>query len=249
MKIEVLQSTENTNALLHDACMITQKKRIKDIAQTIRYLVSANHTSMFEHMSMTLLITSVSRSFLAQITRHRIASYTASSQHYQEYDIYPNVMCNNMAKSEAVRIFCKETDTFYNILINSGVPKEEARQILIGAKAVNIIWTINARSLMNFLNLRLCKRNVKEMYLFGLIGPDFFIFIHIDSLNYGFIIKMRKQPNKSRLNFISQYGFVSLVAFPHFYYLNNLLSISFRQITKTKKGIINPKINNVWIKS
>jgi thymidylate synthase (FAD) len=188
MTIEVIQATEQSTTILHDACMLTTGKEIKDMKQTIQHLVSANHTSLFEHMSMTLLITNVSRSFLAQITRHRMASYTASSQHYQEYNTYPNVVSEAMAKASEVKQYCDENDAFYNYLIAMDIPKEEARQILIGAKAVNLMWTINARSLMNFLNLRLCKRNVQEMYLFamrlhkvcykwwpelfGLIGPD-----------------------------------------------------------------------------
>ena len=76
----------------------------------------------------------------------------------------------------------------YNDLVFFGYKPEEARQVLPNAKAVNILWTINARSLINFLNLRLCKRNTKEMLtfanrvhelcnswyydLFSLIGPD-----------------------------------------------------------------------------
>ena len=162
MKIEVIQATEQSTTILHDACMLTTGKEIKDIQQTIQHLVSANHTSLFEHMSMTLLITNVSRSLLAQITRHRMASYTASSQHYQEYDIYPNVMSHEMAIAREVKDYCENNDEFYRYLISMDIPKEEARQILIGAKAVNLMWTINARSLMNFLNLRLCKRNIKN---------------------------------------------------------------------------------------
>ena len=48
-------------------------------------------------------------------------------------------------------------------LVNSGVPAEEARQILPNAAAVNIMWTVNARSLLNFFEQRLCNRNVGEM--------------------------------------------------------------------------------------
>ena len=44
---------------------------------------------------------------------------------------------------------------------------EEARQILPNSKAVNILWTINARSLINFFHQRLCYRNVEEMRIFA----------------------------------------------------------------------------------
>jgi thymidylate synthase (FAD) len=159
------------------------------------YLVKANHTSPLEHVTFQFQIENVSRSFLAQITRHRMASYTTSSQHYQDYRDYPLIMSAEMAKhvSEGYNM---DGDTiiesiygYYKYLVDlAGIPPEEARQILPNAAAVNIIWTINARSLMNFLNLRLCNRNVQEMRIFaarvrgilatawapfyGLCGPD-----------------------------------------------------------------------------
>ncbi len=55
----------------------------------------------------------------------------------------------------------------YVQMIDNGVPKYEARQILPNASAVNILWTVNARSLLNFFELRLCKRNVDEMQIFA----------------------------------------------------------------------------------
>jgi thymidylate synthase ThyX len=51
----------------------------------------------------------------------------------------------------------------YTHAIDQGVPHEEARQILPNAMAVNILLTVNARSLMNIFNLRLCNRNTDEM--------------------------------------------------------------------------------------
>ena len=82
----------------------------------------------------------------------------------------------------------EQANQMYKHLISVAVPKDEARQILPNAKAVNIMWTVNARSLINFFNQRLCKRNVNEMYyfalklhnicmlwipeLFDLVGPD-----------------------------------------------------------------------------
>ena len=118
-----------------------------------------------------------------------MASYTVSSQHYQEYSDYPNIVDEKMVHHPAVRKTLDKLNETYQQLIADGVPKEEARQILPNSKAVNILWTINARSLINFLNLRMCHRNTKEIKhfattlcklledkwwpeLFSLIGPD-----------------------------------------------------------------------------
>lgn len=55
----------------------------------------------------------------------------------------------------------------YAQMVENGVPIYEARQVLPGAASVNIIWTVNARSLINFFTQRLCRRNVDEMQTFA----------------------------------------------------------------------------------
>lgn len=134
----------------------------------MRFLVEANHMNPLEHVTFTFQIENVSRAFLAQITRHRIASYTTSSQHYQDYRDYPLVMSEEMANNLDVDKVLHDVMALYERLVDVyKVPPEEARQILPNAMTVNIIWTINARSLHNFLNLRMCNRNVQEMRMFA----------------------------------------------------------------------------------
>ena len=191
LKLTKIQYTQDPNRTTSLACAMTQKKEIdssKPSAKLIRFLFGANHTSVFEHSFITFLIENVSRSFLAQITRHRMGSFTSASQHYQRYDSYPNILHPDMISLESVRHFLEKADEQYRHLISVDIPKWEARQVLPNAKAVNILWTVNARSLINFFNARLCKRNVPEMInfaerlqeeciewwseLFSLVGPD-----------------------------------------------------------------------------
>ena len=191
MKITVRQRSQTPNIIVALACNLTQRQSISNEeapAKLIKYLFDANHTSPFEHIYSTFLIENVSRSFLAQITRHRMGSFTSASQHYQKYDIYPNILDPRIVDMESVRYICNKADEIYSRLIVNNIPKEEARQILPNAKAVNLLWTVNARSLINFFNQRLCKRNVQEMHLFAtellnkcikwwpelfeLVGPD-----------------------------------------------------------------------------
>jgi thymidylate synthase (FAD) len=192
MQLTLLRWTGDPERLITQACALTQKKNIGNIvfdnkktAKLIKYLVTANHTSPFEHISITLLIEDVSRSFLAQITRHRMGSFTSASQHYTKYDSFPNILDPGMITLEGIAEFLKKADSMYNYCIECGIPKEEARQVLPNAKAVNIMWTLNARSLINFLNQRLCKRNVGEMITFAqklqIILMDWFpiLFEHI----------------------------------------------------------------------
>ena len=87
----------------------------------------------------------------------------------------------------------------YNLLMQDGEAKEEARMLLPMSAGVNVVVTMNARSLINFLQLRLCRRNAQEMQmlaasmytmcydwfpeLFSMIGP--YCFMHNGRCNQG----------------------------------------------------------------
>ncbi len=129
-----------------------------------KYLLDAEHTSPLEHAQYTFLIQGVSRSFLAQITRHRMGSFTSASQHYQDYEDYP---CIVDTVGATYKIAFGNSYATYEFLKNDGVTREEARQVLPNAASVNLLWSVNARGLVTFLRQRLCHRNVKEMQIFA----------------------------------------------------------------------------------
>lgn len=172
MELKVVQESRYPNYLTALAATLTQKKDLDkvdmfDADNIIKYLLKAGHTSIFEHASITILIFGISRSLWMQILETRIASHTASSQHYQEYDAYPNILHPEMVTMQSVIDVIQASDQLYRILIDEGIAKEEARQILVGAKGVNALWTINARALVHFIMERTCRRNVTEMQMFA----------------------------------------------------------------------------------
>ena len=116
---------------------------------------------------MTFAINGVSRSLLAQLTRHRMSSFTSASQHYADYSDMPMVVGEQLADNSEAESCLNWALRGYSRLAYDGVPIEEARQVLPNACAVNILWTVNARSLLNFFTQRLCKRNVEEMLTFA----------------------------------------------------------------------------------
>lgn len=131
------------------------------------FLMKAEHTSILEHISWTFYIENVSRSFLAQITRHRMGSFTSASQHYTDYRKMPFIV-NPQDKDNPVMLgSLRHALESYKTLVDMGAPKEEARQCLPNAAAVNLLWTVNARSLINFFEQRECNRNVEEMVIFA----------------------------------------------------------------------------------
>ncbi len=56
--------------------------REKDQAAFLRRIAASGHLSVLEHASFTFGISGVSRALLAQLTRHRIASFSVQSQRY-----------------------------------------------------------------------------------------------------------------------------------------------------------------------
>ncbi len=48
-------------------------------------IIKLNHLSVIEHQSITVKFENVSRAFLAQLTRHRIATFSVQSQRYVKY--------------------------------------------------------------------------------------------------------------------------------------------------------------------
>lgn len=152
----------------------------------INTLVDMGHESPIEHISFTFGIEGVSRSLLAQITRHRIASYSVQSQRYvkfenAQYVVPPQIEeCPNAAEiynkalAQSVEYYTQLSDILkkrnMELLLKQGIPQkkaegmaekkaiEDARYVLPNGCETKMIVTMNARSLLNFFKLRCCNR-------------------------------------------------------------------------------------------
>lgn len=160
MKVAVIRATESPmHAISEEAGMCYGKDEYS--SKRVERCLRNGHTSVAEHVSASFRIEGISRSCLAQLTRHRMASFSVKSQRYCEiegdgwYVIPPSVI----EAGEEVG-FCAEVEKAakaYHRLIAKGVKKEDARFLLPEATKTSLIMTINVRSLMNFLSLRLAK--------------------------------------------------------------------------------------------
>jgi len=138
-------------------------------------LMEFGHLSPIEHASFTFGIEGVSRSLLAQITRHRIASFSVKSQRYvseasaaKEDDVFGYIIPPRIEAlgPEAVREFAgqmKQVQKWYDGWVeklgNSGESSnEDARFVLPNAAETKMLVTMNARELLHFFNLRCCNR-------------------------------------------------------------------------------------------
>ncbi|MBR1749595.1 MAG: FAD-dependent thymidylate synthase [Ruminococcus sp.] len=158
----------------------------------LKMLTEIGHESPIEHVTFTFGIEGVSRSLLAQITRHRIASFSVQSQRYVEENKFefvtpPEIADNEEASrlyieqmSSAIDSYNKLADILkkkhYDAFIAAGNDEktakrkaqkkaiEDARFVLPNACATKMIVTMNARSLMNFFSLRCCNRAQWEIH-------------------------------------------------------------------------------------
>ncbi len=152
----------------------------------VEMLAEIGHESPIEHASFTFAIEGVSRSLLAQITRHRMASFSVQSQRYVREHAFEFVIPHEIeAVPEAKEAFLQamEADqrayeTLTGLLLErhmqaflaAGCSEKEARRkaekkaiedaryVLPNACATKMVMTANARSLYNFFRLRCCNR-------------------------------------------------------------------------------------------
>ncbi|MDH7516876.1 MAG: FAD-dependent thymidylate synthase [Candidatus Thermoplasmatota archaeon] len=132
----------------------------KELTAVLEQVMKLGHTSVVEHASFTFAISDVSRSLTHQLVRHRIASYSQQSQRYVNLNEPNYVTPPKIAKDKKMKKAYDETMTSiwkeYNKLLDMGIPAEDARYVLPNATCTNIMVTMNARSLLNFFELRCC---------------------------------------------------------------------------------------------
>lgn len=212
LNVELLEHTPNPEALVAtgaklcysgaDMQELKQGIAANDQSNFIKKLLDIGHLSTIEHVSFTFGIEGVSRSLLAQITRHRIASFSVKSQRYVSeskkeasfnYIIPPKI---EALGEKYVDIYHKQMETmqqwynYWNEKLGGGGERanEDARFVLPNGAETKMLVTMNARELYHFFQLRCCNRAqweirrlaeemillVKEVApnLFSYAGPD-----------------------------------------------------------------------------
>ena len=89
-----------------DIATVMESLTPEKTAEFVHKLAALGHESPIEHVSFTFGIEGVSRSLLAQITRHRIASYSVQSQRYVREKMFEYVVPPEIEKEpQAKKIF------------------------------------------------------------------------------------------------------------------------------------------------
>ncbi|WP_330631596.1 FAD-dependent thymidylate synthase [Halocatena halophila] len=150
----------------------------------ISRLLKHGHFGPFEHAHATFAVKGISRSCMAQLTRHRHVSFDVQSQRYVSFDdvdpadvrdgelvvMPPSVSDpdwigrNQQGGTTDSETIDQRTAVFketvanavesYQTLLDLGLPPEDARFVLPIGSKVNVVMTMNARMLMHVADMR-----------------------------------------------------------------------------------------------
>lgn len=123
----------------------------------IGFLMREGHGSPFEHVVFTFRA-KVPLFVARQWMRHRMASYNEQSGRWTEFEpefYYPDPETDSYYEVKEHSNLCFRK---YQELLSDGWSKEDARMVLPLNLLTTFWYTVNARSLMNFLMLRAAER-------------------------------------------------------------------------------------------
>ena len=127
-----------------------------------------SHKSVAEHCIYVFNIKGISRLCNMELTRHRIASYSIKSTRYTlkslaKENIFTNSNIDLSRASKYIVITGNDEVDYCSIMalenlrkiVSNGIKNDITKYALPECWKVDLVWTINMRSLMNFLELRL----------------------------------------------------------------------------------------------
>ena len=159
MRVTLMQAPSSAELLCGAAAAVCTNSG--DAARSLKHALSSGHTSVLEHAVFTFKVEGLSRAALAQLTRHRLASFDVQSQRYVRLD-NPEMVIPESVKNSA---FAAETESslrymmnLYGRMVEAGIPCEDTRYVTPQAVPTTLIMTMNARELLHFFSLRTCNR-------------------------------------------------------------------------------------------
>ena len=132
------------------------------------------HSSTLEHLNYNFYIKGISRALLQELARHRMASLSVKSTRYTLKELKDekpfSVSDKQRAKKYLVLTGNEAVDSasikaLENLreILKSGISNDIAKYALPESYKTELTWTINARSLQNFLSLRSSKSALWEI--------------------------------------------------------------------------------------
>lgn len=170
---ELVKGEEAWKEVVYSARTSGVPPQVKD-RDCFRMMVENDYGSVLEHIILKFDIR-LSKGNAPEFLEHRMASHTGYSTRYIKVDeeigkeekayefIYPSHLIKNEKTREFIEQKLIDQVKAYEEMLKEGIPREISRYILPFAQAVGIYHvTMNLRSLLNLLSLRLCVRASPE---------------------------------------------------------------------------------------
>ncbi|AFL69826.1 FAD-dependent thymidylate synthase [Sulfurospirillum barnesii] len=132
------------------------------------------HASTLEHLVYNFYIEGISRALLQELSRHRMASLSVKSTRYtlKELKNEESFTCKDIKRAEKYLVLTgvemvdemsiKALENLRLVLVQN-ISNDKAKYCLPESYKTELTWTINARSLQNFLTLRSDKSALWEI--------------------------------------------------------------------------------------
>lgn len=142
------------------------------------------HSSTLEHLCYSFEIDGISRACLQELARHRMASYSVKSSRYTlkelkdenfEFDFCYGERLTGYSEAKLAKYFkidglshraiCSLCEVIYELqkALKEGKSNDVIKYMLPECFKTRLVWTINARSLQNFLSLRTSRSALAEI--------------------------------------------------------------------------------------
>ena len=149
----------------------------RDLALIDRVGNKNKHASTLEHLSYNFSIQGISRACLQELARHRIASLSVKSTRYtlkelKEESPFLPLSAESKSRAEKYLVFTQNDfvdeasiaalDNLRSLLAQN-ISNDIAKYALPESYKTELVWSVNARSLQNFLHLRSGKSALWEI--------------------------------------------------------------------------------------
>lgn len=137
------------------------------------------HASILEHISYNFYISDISRGLLQELARHRMSSFSVKSTRYtlkelktEEPFLFDIEIKSNYERTKKYLVLTDSDFTNESSIlaldrlrhaISIGISNDKAKYALPESYKTELTWSINARSLQNFLYLRSDKSALWEI--------------------------------------------------------------------------------------
>ena len=177
--IDVTESPEETIAISaiikNKQCSIKEAKKMlnKDLELTdkiIDIIFKDKRKRELEQINITFKMNSVPLIILKHHVRHRLQSINIPSfteiENTTEYTYPPSIM--EKGKENVLKEIYQEANELHKEFVDLGICKEDLVYLYLHGKNIDVITTMNARTLYHICNLRTCNRaqwSIREHYM------------------------------------------------------------------------------------